>query len=228
MKMKFGAIVVAGSGKIGGHVASHNRHGAYLRTKVTPVNPQTSFQNTVRSRLSSLSQAWRALTAAQIASWNSAVLDFQKTNVFGDLKSPSGFNLYQRLNNNLVAIGQSQITSPPSPAAVLTVAIGALVANVTGAVLTIALGGAVPTATSMKVFITPPVSPGKSFVKSEYRLLQVFAAATASPANLAAAYAARFGLLVEGQKMFCKIVFVDDATGLESLPQSTSIITINV
>ena len=37
MKTKFGAIIVAGSGKINGFVASKNRAGAYLRTKVTPV-----------------------------------------------------------------------------------------------------------------------------------------------------------------------------------------------
>jgi len=47
MKMKFGAIVVDGRGKIGGHVASKNRGGAYLRTKVTPSNPQTGYQAAV-------------------------------------------------------------------------------------------------------------------------------------------------------------------------------------
>jgi len=36
MKTLFGAIVVDGRGKLGGHVASKNRHGSYFRTKVSP------------------------------------------------------------------------------------------------------------------------------------------------------------------------------------------------
>ena len=58
MKLKFGAIVTDGRGKIGGHVASKNRSGAYLRTKVTPSNPNTVAQVQVRSILASLSQSW--------------------------------------------------------------------------------------------------------------------------------------------------------------------------
>ena len=39
MKIKFGSEVVDGRGKIGGHVYSKNKGGAYKRTKVTPSNP---------------------------------------------------------------------------------------------------------------------------------------------------------------------------------------------
>ena len=85
MKAKFGSIVVAGSGKIGGHVASRNRGGAYFRTKVTPVNPNTPAQAAVKSRLTTQAQAWRSLTAAQRAQWNAAVADFARTDIFGDL-----------------------------------------------------------------------------------------------------------------------------------------------
>ena len=58
MKIKWGALMVDGRGKIGGQVASKNRAGAYMRNKVTPVNQQTSYQLTVRNRLSYYSQNW--------------------------------------------------------------------------------------------------------------------------------------------------------------------------
>ena len=99
MKIKFGAIVVDGRGKIGGHVASKNRGGAYLRTKVTPTNPQTTFQSAVRNRLTAFSQGWRGLTQAQRDAWNAAVSNFSKTDVFGDIKQPTGLNLYVKLNS---------------------------------------------------------------------------------------------------------------------------------
>jgi hypothetical protein len=224
MKAKFGAIVVAGSGKIGGHVLSRNRYGAYMRTKVTPVNPSTTAQVAVRNRLGSLSSAWRSLTPAQRAAWNGAVLDFKRTDVFGDIKSPSGFNLFQRLNNNIVTVGGAQINTPPAVGEAAQVLIGAFVATFTLTVLTLALSGAVPAGSEVKVFMTPMLSPGIDFVKSEYRITEIVANGTASPLNLAAAYATKFGALVAGQKVFVKIVFTDPLTGIESLPQEASAI----
>jgi hypothetical protein len=227
MKAKFGAIVVAGSGKIGGHVASRNRAGAYFRTKVTPINPQSSAQLGARNRLSGISQGWRDLTAAQRAAWAGAVSQFSKTDVFGDIKNPSGFNLYQRLNNNIITVGGTPIVVPPSPTEAASVVIGALVADVNGDVLTLALSAAVPAGSEVKVFATPNLSPGISFVKSEYRLIEVVDNGTASPLDIEASYTAKFGALIVGQKLFVKIVFTDPLTGLESLPQEASTVVID-
>jgi hypothetical protein len=218
MKAKFGMVVVAGSGKIGGHVASHNRAGAYFRTKVTPVNPQSTAQLAVRNRLGTRSQAWRGLTDAQRSAWNAAVSAFAKTDIFGDLKNPTGFNLYQKLNNNLVTVGAAAITVPPIPAAVSTVTITSITPAAGTGLVPMVLSGAVPASTAMKVFATAPQSPGVSFVKSEYRLITTLAAATATPVALGTAYTTKFGSFTAGQKIFFKLVFTSTVTGQESLP----------
>lgn len=218
MKAKFGMVVVAGSGKIGGHVASRNRAGAYFRTKVTPVNPQSTAQLTARNRLGTRSQAWRGLTQAQRDAWNSAVQSFARTDIFGDLKNPSGFNLYQRLNNNLVAVGAAAITTPPQPSAVLTVGLTSITPAAGTGLIPMVLTGAVPAGTAVKVFATAPQSPGVNFVKSEYRLITTLPAATATPVALGASYTAKFGAWLVGQALFFKIVFVNTTTGQEALP----------
>lgn len=229
MKAKFGSIVVAGSGKIGGHVAARNRAGAYIRTKVTPVNPQSAAQGLVRSRLASLASGWRSLTAAARLAWNSAVSDFAKTDVFGDLREPSGFNLYQRLNNNLLAIGSAAITVPPIPTAVdsfTSMSLAAEDATVAES-LVITYAPAIAADHKVKVFATPPVSPGKSFVKSEYRLIDVIATADASPYEAISAYQAVFGSTGEvGQKIFVKMVQVESSTGIEGVPVSASTLVV--
>lgn len=226
--MKFGALVVDGRGKIGGHVASKNRGGAYLRTKVTPVNPNTSAQSASRNRLTTLSQSWRGLTAAQRATFNAAVGDFSKTDIFGDVKNPSGFNLYQRLNNNLSNIGVAAINVAPLASAVDTVSIGALTIDVgAGDAMTLALSASVPAGTSLQIWATPGLSPGVNFVKSEYRLLQVAAAAATSPVDIQSAYEARFGVPVAGQKVFVQIKFVNATTGQASTTQSTSTLVVS-
>ena len=225
--MKFGALVVDGRGKIGGHVASKNRGGAYLRTKVTPVNAQTSYQLGVRSRFTGFSQGWRALTAGQRDAWNAAVSDFQKTDIFGDLRSPTGFNLFQRLNNNLSVCSVAQIDVPPLPSAVGIVTVTAVASAVGADTQTITLSNAVPANTQAKIYATAPLSAGKSFVKSEYRLVSVLAAAEGTPYDLKAEYVAKFGSIgLAGQKIFVKLEAVNETTGQTGTPSQASGITV--
>jgi hypothetical protein len=226
MKVKWGALMVDGRNKIGGQVASKNRGGAYMRNKVTPVNPSTSFQTTVRNRLTTLSQNWRGLTAAQRNAWNSAVANFSRTDIFGDLKVPSGFNLYQRLNNNILALGGVVITSPPAltdldqfSAVVLTYTSGT-------PALSLAFTVAAGTDGGYKLYATPPLSQGISFVKSEYRLIDADSTAPASPYNILTKYTAKFGSVgAVGTKIFIKIVPTGGVSGLEGTPIEVSTIS---
>lgn len=225
MKIKWGALAVDGRGKIGGHVASKNRSGAYLRTKVTPVNPSTSFQSTVRNRLAALSSAWRGLTAAQRTAWNAAVGDFATTDVFGDLKNPSGINLYVKLNANLEEVGVSAISTPPLPQAVAAItSVSASGAAGTPALSVTFAPTPVPADTAFVIRATAQVSPGKKFLKNEYRNLAIADAADTSPEDILAAYTARFGSLVEGQKIGIQMVAVNKVTGQKGIPVSTDLI----
>jgi hypothetical protein len=225
MKMKFGALVIDGRGKIGGHVASKNRGGAYLRTKVTPVNGQTSAQTSIRNRFTTLSQGWRGLTEAQRDAWNAAIADYSRTDIFGDLHQPTGFNLYQRLNNNLVTIGEAAISTPPLPSAVGEVVASSLAVAAGAGTMSLVMAGAVPADTNVKVFACAPVSAGKSFVKSQYRLISILAPAAATPVNLKAAYEAKFGSVgMAGQKIFVKLTAVNATTGQEGTPSQVSAI----
>ena len=227
MKAKFGAIVVDGRGKLGGHVASRNRAGAYFRTKVTPVNPDTSFQQAVRSLLTSLSQSWRDLTNDERSAWNASVSDFAKTDVFGDIRNPTGFNLYIRLNANIDTVGGSTIDIPPLPGAVTATEATAAVFNLTGNISTIAFTPTVPAGEAVIVRATPGLSPGISFVKSEYRIIEILAAAATSPADIDASYIAKFGAPVEGSKIFVTLETVNITTGQKSVDSHVDTIVIN-
>jgi hypothetical protein len=227
MKMKFGAIVTDGRGKIGGHVASKNRGGAYLRTKVTPANGQTSAQNAVRASFTTLSQAWRGLTDAQRDSWNAAVADFSRTNIFGDLINPSGVNLFQRLNNNLLSIGEAMISVPPLPASVGAAVLTSATNAIGLATMTLVFAGPVPANTTAKIFATAPLSAGKSYVKSEFRQIGTMPAAEASPFNVKAMYLAKFGSQgAIGQKIFFKLLPINATTGQAGAASSVSVIAL--
>lgn len=214
MKMKFGAIVVDGRGKIGGHVASKNRAGAYLRTKVTPVNPQSSKQINVRGTFAGLSQAWRGLTVAQRASWNSSVASFAKTDIFGDLKNPSGFNLYQKLNNNLIQSGATKLDVCPLPLSVGSCIATSLGATTTPESLSIVIEPAVPAETALLIDATPQLSAGISFVKNRYRRIAISATGQTSPINILSSYQNAIGSVTEvGSIIYVKITPVSTLTG---------------
>lgn len=225
MKMKFGAIVVDGRGKIGGHVASKNRGGAYLRTKVTPSNPKTSLQAAVRNRLTSLSQGWRGLTASERESWNNAVANFAGTNIFADKVNPSGINLYTKLNANLLEIGKPTINTAPLPSEVEPVlTVSATAAAGVPAFSVVFTPTPVPAGTKFIIRATGQVSAGISNLKSKFRNVVVLDSADTSPENLLAAYTAKFGTLVAGQKIGVEIVPVNSVTGQKGQAVSTSLI----
>lgn len=226
MKIKWGALVVDGRNKIGGQVASKNRAGAYLRNKVTPVNPSSSFQVTVRARLASLSSAWRGLTAGQRIAWNAAVSDYKKTDIFGDIQNPSGFNLYVKLNSNLINIGVAAISAPPLPVAVSVFTTGTLAAAAGAQTMALTVTPAVqPASETIIVKATPGQSAGKTFVKSEFRQIGTFTAATAGAYDLAALYIAKFGPIgPAGVKIFVEVIHVSETTGQQSQSQQYSVI----
>lgn len=226
MKIKWGALVVDGRNKIGGQVASKNRHGAYMRNKVTPVNGKTAFQVAVRARLSSFASAWRGLTAGQRLAWNAAVSDYKKTDIFGDIQNPSGFNLFVKLNSNLVNIGIASITAAPLPVAVSVFTTGVLTAAAGAQTMSLAVTPAVqPVSETIIVRATPGLSAGKSFVKSEFRQIGTFTAAVAGAYDLAAMYIAKFGPIgPAGVKVFVEVVHVSETTGQQSQVQQYSAI----
>jgi hypothetical protein len=219
MKTLFGSIIVAGSGKLGGHVASKNRGGTYMRTRVTPSNPQSEDQTKARNRLSSISTLWKTLTAAQVLAWNQAVEFWKGTNIFGNSITPSGFNLFQRLNNNLVQIAESEITTPPTPEEVPVIITGVLAAVHAGAVTVTFTVDPVVTDSTVIVSATPTIPASQSFVKNKFCQIGIMPAPVTHVVTLTTLYNARFGVVgAAGNKLFVQMIQIVKATGQSGIP----------
>jgi len=200
--------------KVGGHVFSKNRAGAYVRTKVSPSQPASLYSANVRARLSNISIAWRGLGAAAIALWNNAVSEWKSTDIFGDVKVPSGFNLYQKLNNNASIIGASAITTPPAPVAVPCFSTFSVAADNSDNAVTVTFAAAIAATEKVKLFASAAQSGGKSFAKSELRLIGVLTSSDTSPFVATTMYNAKFGAVgAAGKKIFIAAEQVKIATG---------------
>ena len=209
MKIKWGALVVDGRGKLGGHVAAQNRGGSYLRTKVTPSNPQTTFQTSVRNLFGSISSGWSGLGLSVIKAWNAAVDDWKSTNIFGDLKQPSGKALYQRLNQQAQIAGYSPITSPPAKVTLPDSNVTAIDFGITATAID-PTGIYSGTGFTVLTFSSGPVTDGTSFVKNQMRLIGNSGAAAYSDTDAYTQYVAKYGTPVAGQKVFMGYKVVAD------------------
>jgi hypothetical protein len=189
-KIKFGMFMTDARGKVGGQVFSKNRGGAYVRTKVTPANGQTARQSFVRQLLGAVSQSWSGLTQSARDSFDGAVAQWSKTDIFGDVRNPTGKSLFIRLNINLANSGQAEILLAPSKLDMPFLTATAV--NFNGTAMTIA---DIDNETSavLVVSATAPQSAGTNFFRGKYRQIGFYPGASVVTADLFDDYVSKFG-----------------------------------
>ena len=214
LKIQLGDIVTDMRGKSGGMVYQKGAYGLIKRTKVTPVNPQSTIQQTQRGTFSTQSSAWRSLTEAQRNTWISGAGGFPYSDIFGNRQSLSGNALYVKLNTVLTNLGQAANSSLPAAVAVPLATATALAADASAHTLQLDFTDTpIPAGFKLVVEATPQVSAGINFMKNKYRVLARVDAAGTSPQALGTAYEAKFGTLTTGKKIGVRIYLASKTTG---------------
>lgn len=191
------------SGSYQGMTASRNRFGQYMRTRASPVQPNTVAQLNQRARFTTNAAAWRALTDAQRYGWASLGAMISRTDSLGSSYTLNGFMAYCSVNNNKLDAGDAAVAAAPvivTPGDLISATV-----TLSGVAFSIAYTATpLPAATRLFVWVSGQQSAGRNF-NGDYRLLAVTAAAAASPHNALAAYTARFGVPVTGNKIFISL-----------------------
>ena len=181
-------------------MASKNRSGNYLRTKVTPSNPQSFAQQATRAVLGTMSSAWSGLTDDQRATFNGAVSDWSGTNIFGDIKNPTGKNLFVGLNKNLIESGQVIVENAPEKQALPFMEVTAVNGLVGSDSLTVASNGDA-TGVQVNIYATAPQSAGTGFYKGKYRKIKTVEGSTLDGVDVINEYRAKFGAIAAGMNI---------------------------
>lgn len=107
--IKLGPMVVGIRGTVGGITFSANLSGPNARAWSRGANPQSALQTDQRARLASLPAAWRSLSSAERAAWDTfAALPAQDLiNSLGETYSISGFLWYTKINIRLLVAGRA-------------------------------------------------------------------------------------------------------------------------
>lgn len=192
------------SGSVAGVTSSRNRFGQYRRTRAIPVNPRSSAQGAVRSRMSANASNWRTLTGAQRAGFTDLGTSMVRSDSLGQSYSLTGFQAFCSVNNVLDGSGGAPVTDAPA----LTTPAGLLTGTLTVTAIAMSFAfTATPLGAGAKlaVFASPQRSAGRQF-EGDFRQILVSAAAAASPVNILAAYTAKFGIPVLGNRIFISAV----------------------
>lgn len=220
--IKFSAVVGDARGKQGGLVFSRNSAGAYVRAKVTPVNPRTALQSAARGLFASISTAWKSLSQGQKQSFIDNAPLYVRNNVFGDSAPLTGKQLYQKLNQNMQLTFGSGLSICIPPVTVYAVAGTELELDKSASTVTALDIPDTTTTDGLLLYATAPLSSGTKFIgPSQYRLVKAIGISqTNGNIDITTDYASVFGInpndMAVGSVVGYKIVRVSKLNGQRS------------
>lgn len=202
-------------GSIGGTTYSRNKSGAVARNRTKPVNPNTAAQSAVRNLFGSLSAAWRNLTDVQRDQWSTMTPNYPYINSVGQSAEYSGQQLYNKLNNNLIASEQTTIDVPLPPALFLPNFCNLAEIDITADSFEVGSNLTDGTVQAI-VYATPRLSAGIANVNKYFKKIAVIAASV-TPISVKPAYEAVYGIvpseMAADDTIYIKIDYVKTSTG---------------
>lgn len=221
--IKMGAAVQDIRGSLNGSTYSRNKGGAYIRTKVSPVQPRTPAQLAQRAIFSNNAKAWSgSLTDSQRQAWTSFAAANPLTNVFGDAITISGLAAYQQLNAVLGTIGKAPISDPPASKAVTPLAaVTELVADISTPEITLSTDPQTTVAGSQYyIFATALLSPGTTPGQSAFRFIGAYVStAAAADIDVTGNWMNKFGDMTAGKRISILVANVNVTTGAVTIGQ---------
>jgi hypothetical protein len=214
--MKF--LDVPKSGSYQSNTYSRSRFGQYVRSRATPVNPNSTAQASVRSRQSANAAAWRALTDNQRAGWMSLGQMIIRTDSLGQPYNLTGFQAFVSVNNNRLLVGDDMLED--SPAIETPESIESLTPTITPTSFSLAFTPSpLGQAERIIIYASPQRSAGRNF-EHDTRFLKASQAAGASPITILPEYSAKFGAPQVGSKIFVSVCRYSN--GFLSIPLTVS------
>lgn len=226
MKVKFGMMITDGRNKLGDVVYSRNHYGVFSRAWVIPANPNTTYQQSVRTNFGTLANTWKGLTDLERNQWISAAYDYARTNNLAEHEISTGFNFYMFINNNLTNAGMLPTSIPIPKSLPIAIPPLSMTANAALNQIILTINPVLPATSDHIIYrSTAPLSPGIMRAFAQYRQIIALPNPGGSGGNIYLPWHTKYGALVSGQKIFMK-VFTVSTSGYTSVPQSCSAIVV--
>ena len=114
MKIK-SQLITQASGSIGGLTASRNKGGMYFRARAIPTNPNTVYQQAIRSLVAQLTSAWtNVLNDAQRLLWTWYAEQVPLIDTLGEPRNIPPLSHYVRSNVPRLQAGLARVDDGPT------------------------------------------------------------------------------------------------------------------
>lgn len=210
--IKISGLLTDLGGKFGGSVIQRNKAGIIMRNNKWKRPQQFPKWQAQKSAFAVLAATWRTLTQVQRDAWNTAGALYPATNRFGDVYTPSGFQLYTTLNGTLQAAGQALLLVPLLPAVVFDQGANTLVL-LAFPTFTVDITNAIPPNEGIQIYASRPLSPGSGIRDGAFSLMQFEDNPAGAPWDITANYIAKFGLPPSGTRVYSKVESIRKDTG---------------
>lgn len=226
--VRFGGGVMDVRGSHGGNTFSRNKGGAHVKTRTKGTNPSSNKQGISRSILGQCVFSWKTLSDPDRLSWSTFAAGNPVFNKIGNQIILSGQQMFNRFNAVNLHAGFTIVnTAPIAPVVDSPTALN-LTCDFTGAgTIQVQLVG--PSAFGgelMYLYISPAMSPGRSYVSSLLRFVGTDNYNLV--VDVTSKWIAAFGTLpiVAGVRVFARAAVYQPATGLLSPFIQTSVTSV--
>lgn len=209
--VKYGAIITEIKGKVGGHTFKATTQGGVMQTKTNRSASGRSQGKLTKADAGRVinplkntglnASSWRSLTTLQRADWISAAPNFPFLNKFGEYYTPSGFQLFMSVNNNLLNAGAAAIDNPPMLETIENCP-AFTISGGTGVGDPLILNVVVPAGYKFILYGTTAQSAGRGYEAGRIKALVILPAGDATGTDITAAYNRIFGSTQLGQSIW--------------------------
>jgi len=104
----------AAQGEPGGQVLFSVGSALYSRRLVSPANPDSAHQTSIRALMTTAANGYQGLTDVQAQQWRTAAAGLTRTNILGQSYRLTGMSLYMLVNLYRLMDGQALVATPGS------------------------------------------------------------------------------------------------------------------
>lgn len=195
-------------GKAGAVVKSKNRRSG--GTKLTKADAGRVYNP--RKKIAEIAGRWRNLPDEQRATWNTGAVDFPAVNKFGDVYTPSGYQVFMTLNSQINFAGTAYMDVCPVPATVAS--LPTITPSVFGSeALLLTLGAAVTSGNAMQIWATQRMAGGKQAPQGFYKLIGYGLNADGTVLDITDNWEDVFGSFILTGRIYFKMRMVNQLTG---------------
>jgi hypothetical protein len=161
--------------------------------------------------------AWKNLSDSDRATWVAAAPDFPFTNKFGNSYTPSAYQLFVSVNQNLQAIQEAIITVAPSVPS-LDVSPAFVIEPVGATPNSFQIDVIIPSEYIAILSCTSSQSPGRNYNSSKIKAISLLDEGTFTNENISPAFVAVFGSIPLSGYNWWQLKMIHIPSGRASLP----------